>query len=312
LSGEDATIGRSLTQGASGQPVLHRYWDALLPMLAIWPPLILSAGHVVVFTLWTAWLSFTPSTLLPESGFVGWRNYSAVMGTRNFHVAYVNIVIFGIGFVALTSALGMLLAILLDQRVRGENIFRTIFLYPMAVSFVVTGTIWSWLLNPGIGIQKLVQDWGWTGFRFDWLVDRDMAIYTVVIAGAWQAAGFAMALFLAGLRSVDGEIIKAAQIDGAGAWRIYRRVVLPTIGPIVLAVMVILLQMAIKTFDLVRALTGGGPGIATNMPTTVVYDFMFQRGQIGRGAAAAILMLLALAVVIVPYKSYQWWRGRAR
>jgi glucose/mannose transport system permease protein len=265
-----------------------------------------------VFTLWTAWLSFTPSTLLPEAGFVGWRNYAAVAATRNFHVAYINIVIFGIGFVVLTSALGMLLAILLDQRVRGENIFRTIFLYPMAVSFVVTGTIWSWLLNPGIGIQRLVQDWGWTSFRFDWLIDRDMAIYTVVIAGAWQAAGFAMALFLAGLRSVDGEIIKAAQIDGAGAWRIYRRVVLPTIGPIVLAVMVILLQMAIKTFDLVRALTGGGPGIATSMPTTVVYDFMFQRGQIGRGAAAAILMLLALVVVIVPYKAYQWWRERAR
>jgi glucose/mannose transport system permease protein len=289
---------------------LRRLRDAVLPALAIWPPLILSAGHVVVFTLWTAWLSFTPSTLLPEAGFVGWRNYTSVMATRNFHVAYVNIVIFGVGFVVLTSAAGLLLAILLDQRVRGENVFRTIFLYPMAVSFVVTGTIWSWLLNPGIGIQRLVRDWGWTSFRFDWLVDRDMAIYTLVIAGAWQAAGFAMALFLAGLRSVDGEIIKAAQIDGAGPWRIYRRVVLPTMGPIVLAVMVILLQMAIKTFDLVRALTGGGPGIATSMPTIVVYDFMFQRGQIGRGAAAAILMLLALVVVIVPYKVHQRWRAR--
>jgi glucose/mannose transport system permease protein len=289
----------------------RRYWDVLLPMLAIWPPLILSAGQVVVFTVWTAWLSFTPSTLIPEAGYVGWRNYTSVMATRNFHVAYVNIVIFGVCFVVLTSALGLLLAILLDQRVRGENIFRTIFLYPMAVSFVVTGTIWSWLLNPGIGIQRLVQGWGWTSFRFDWLVDRDMAIYTLVIAGAWQAAGFAMALFLAGLRSVDAEIIKAAQIDGAGAWRIYRRVVLPTMAPIVLAVMVILLQMAIKTFDLVRALTGGGPGIATSMPTTVVYDFMFQRGQIGRGAAAAMLMLLALAVVIVPYKLHERWRTRS-
>ncbi|MEA2769043.1 MAG: glucose/mannose transport system permease protein [Acetobacteraceae bacterium] len=312
MSSETAWKAPGFAPHASGRRLIRRYWDALLPILAIWPPLILSAGHVVVFTLWTAWLSFTPSTLLPESGFVGWRNYVAVAGTRNFHVAYVNVVIFGIGFVILTSALGMLLAVLLDQRVRGENIFRTIFLYPMAVSFVVTGTIWSWLLNPGIGIQRLVQGWGWTGFRFDWLIDRDMAIYTVVIAGAWQAAGFAMALFLAGLRSVDAEIIKAAQIDGAGPWRIYRRVVLPTIGPIVLAVMVILLQMAIKTFDLVRALTGGGPGIATNMPTIVVYDFMFQRGQIGRGAAAAILMLLALVIVIVPYKSYQWWRERAR
>jgi glucose/mannose transport system permease protein len=323
VSGEEGLKAVSLRLDASGRDasgsgapraagLLRRYCDVALTALAIWPPLILSAGQVVVFTLWTAWLSFTPSTLIPEAGFVGWRNYSSVIGTRNFHVAYINVVIFGVCFVALTSALGMLLAVLLDQRVRGENIFRTIFLYPMAISFVVTGTIWSWLLNPGIGIQSLVRGWGWTGFRFDWLVDRDMAIYTLVIAGAWQAAGFAMALFLAGLRSVDAEIIKAAQIDGASAWRIYHRVVLPTIGPIMLAVMVILLQMAIKTFDLVRALTGGGPGIATNMPATVVYDFMFQRGQIGRGAAAAMLMLLALVVVILPYKLHQRWRGRAQ
>ncbi len=322
MSGQHVWKAAALAQraAASGAPTdtpsdapgaVRRGWNALLPMLAIWPPLILSAGHVVVFTAWTAWLSLTPSTLLPEAGFVGLRNYASVMATRNFHVAYSNIVIFGVCFVLATSALGMLLAILLDQRVRGENVLRTIFLYPMAVSFVVTGTIWSWLLNPGIGIQRLVRDWGWTGFRFDWLVDRDMAIYTLVIAGAWQAAGFAMALFLAGLRSVDGEIIKAAQIDGAGAVRIYARVVLPTIGPIVLTVMVILLQMAIKTFDLVRALTGGGPGIATSMPATVVYDFMFQRGQIGRGAAAAMLMLAALVVVIVPYQLFQRWRTRA-
>ena len=285
--------------------------DRVLPALAFWPPLILSAGHVVLFTLWTTWVSFTPSTLMPENGFVGLRNYTAVMATRNFHVAYTNIVIFGVGFVALTMLLGLLLAILLDQRVRGENIFRTIFLYPMAVSFVVTGTIWSWLLNPGIGIQKLVRDFGWTDFRFDWLINRDMAIYTLVIAGAWQAAGFAMALFLAGLRSVDGEIVKAAQIDGASTIRIYRRVVLPSMSPIFIAVLVILLQMAIKTFDLVRALTGGGPGIATNMPATVVYDFMFQRGLLGRGSAAAVLMLLSLLVVFVPYKIYQRFQRRS-
>lgn len=275
-----------------------------LPALAIWPPLILSAGHVVLFTLWTAWISFTPSTLMPEGGFVGFKNYASVMATRNFSVAYSNVIVFGLCFVILTTLLGLLLAILLDQRVRGESVLRTIFLYPMAVSFVVTGTIWSWLLNPGFGIQRLVRDMGWTDFRFDWLIDRDRAIYTLVIAATWQAAGFAMALFLAGLRSVDPEIVKAAKIDGAGPMRIYRRVVLPTMGPIFFAVMVILLQNAIKTFDLVRALTGGGPGIATSLPATVVYDFMFQRGQLGRGSAAAVLMLLALVAVGVPYLIY--------
>jgi len=292
-------------RAAPAAPALRRRLAALLPALAIWPPLILSAGHVVLFTLWTAWISFTPSTLLPQAGFVGLKNYASVMATRNFSVAYANVVLFGVCFVLLTTALGLLLAILLDQRVRGESVWRTIFLYPMAVSFVVTGTIWSWLLNPGFGIQKLVRDMGWSGFTFDWLIDRDRAIYTLVIAGAWQAAGFAMALFLAGLRSVDPEIVKAAQIDGARPARIYRRVVLPSMGPIFVTVAVILLQNAIKTFDLVRALTGGGPGIATNLPATVVYDFMFQRGQLGRGSAAAVLMLLALLVVFVPYAIYR-------
>ena len=168
---------------------------------------------------------------------------------------------------------------LLDQRVRGENVLRTIFLYPLAVSFVVTGTVWSWLLNPGLGIQKVVQNLGWTDFRFDWLVQSDKAIYTLIFAGVWQGAGFAMALFLAGLRSVDADLVKAAQIDGAGPWRMYRRVLLPTIWPIFITVFVILLRSAITSFDLVRALTGGGPGISTKLPTLVVYDFMFQRSR---------------------------------
>ena len=234
---------------------------------AIWLPLLVAAGNVVVFTLWTTWVSFTASSLMPDYTWVGLRNYWAVTRTANFQIAYVNLVIFGLGYVLLTMALGLLLAILLDQRVRGENVLRTIFLYPLAVSFVVTGTVWSWLLNPGLGIQKLVRDLGWTDFRFDWLVQSDKAIYTVILAGVWQAAGFAMALFLAGLRSVDGDLIKAAQIDGAGPLRIYRRVLLPTIWPIFVTVFVILLQWAIKAFDLVRALTGGGPGISTNLPT---------------------------------------------
>jgi glucose/mannose transport system permease protein len=285
----------------------RRLGDALTA-LAIWLPLLVAAGHVVVFTVWTSWVSFTPSTLLPDYSWVGLRNYWAVTRTANFQIAYVNLVIFGLGFVLLTMALGLLLAILLDQRVRGENVLRTIFLYPLAVSFVVTGTVWSWLLNPGIGIQKLVRDLGWLDFRFDWLVQSDKAIYTLIMAGVWQGAGFAMALFLAGLRSVDGDLIKAAQIDGAGPWRTYRRVLLPTIWPIFVTVFVILLQSAIKTYDLVRALTGGGPGISTMLPTLVVYDFMFQRGELGRGSAAAVLMLLSLVVVLAPYGIYVRWQ----
>ncbi len=286
--------------------------DNVLTQLAIWVPLAIAAGHVVLFTAWTTWVSFTASTLVPDYAWVGIRNYRAVMRTVNLQIAYVNLVIFGTGFVVLTAALGLLLAILLDQRVRGENVLRTIFLYPLAVSFVVTGTVWSWLLNPGLGIQKLVQSLGWAGFRFDWLVQPDKAVYTLIIAGAWQGAGFAMALFLAGLRSVDADLLKAAQVDGAGPWRIYRRVVLPTMWPIFVTVLVILLQFAIKTFDLVRALTGGGPGISTMLPALVVYDFMFQRGSLGRGSAAAVLMLLSLIAVLAPYGIYVRIQRRRR
>lgn len=282
-----------------------------LPLIVIWTPLLLSAAHVLGFTIWTTLLSFTSSTLVPEYGMVGWRNYQAVFRNQSFILAYSNLAIFGIGFVVATAAAGFMLAVLLDQRIRGENLLRLIYLYPLAVSFVVTGTVWSWLLNPGLGIEKMVRTLGWTAFQFDWIVNRDMALYTIIIAGVWHSAGFATALFLAGLRSVDADLVKAAQIDGAGPWRFYWKVVLPSIGPIVIAVMVILLQFAIKTFDLVRALTGGGPGISTTLPTLVVYDFMFQRGQLGRGSAAAVLLLLSLLLVLVPYWAYSRWRARA-
>ena len=307
-------MGTAATHPAAGkaagreQGVWRRRLGDALTGLAIWVPLVASAGHVVVFTAWTTWVSFTASSVMPDYDWVGLRNYFAVTRTANFQIAYVNLVIFGCGLVLLTMALGLLLAVLLDQRVRGENVLRTIFLYPLAVSFVVTGTVWSWLLNPGLGIQKVVHNLGWTDFRFDWLVQSDKAIYCVIIAGVWQGAGFAMALFLAGLRSVDADLVKAAQIDGAGPWRMYRRVLLPTIWPIFITVFVILLRSAITSFDLVRALTGGGPGISTNVPTLVVYDFMFQRAELGRGSAAAVLMLLSLAVVMVPYGLYVRWQ----
>jgi glucose/mannose transport system permease protein len=278
--------------------------------LVIWVPLLLSAAHLISFSIWTIWISFTPSTLIPVSGWVGLRNYSAVLASRNWQIAFDNLLLFGIAFVLLSLITGLALAILLDQRIRAENVLRTIFLYPLAVSFVVTGTVWSWLLNPSIGIEKLVHDLGWTSFHFDWLVNRDMAIWTIVIAAIWQSSGFAMALFLAGLRSVDADIIRAAQIDGAGPIRTYWRVILPTLWPITITVVVVQLQFAISAFDLVRALTNGGPGIATQLPALVVYDLMFQRNQLGRGAAAAVLMLLILLAVLLPYAAWRYVRRR--
>src|ERR1700735_376663 len=285
-------------------------WGRVLPHLVIWPPILISCAYVLVFSAWTVWVSFTRSTLLPEYSWAGWRNYSGMLASRNWQIAYTNLIIYGTCFVVFTMAIGLLLAVLIDQRIRAENIYRAIFLYPLAVSFVVTGTVWGWLLNPGIGVQKLMHDLGWTSFRFEWLIDRDMAIYTIVFAGVWQASGFAMALLLAGLRSVDADLLKAARVDGAGPLRLYLRVVFPTIGPIFVAVLVMLLQFAIKTYDLVVALTGGGPGLASTLPTVVVYDFMFQRGELARGSAAAVMLLCSLAFVLVPYGLYRAWRQR--
>jgi len=285
-------------------------WGRALPHLVIWPPILISCAYVLVFSAWTVWVSFTRSTLLPEYSWAGWRNYSGMLASRNWQIAYTNLIIYGTCFVVFTMAIGLLLAVLIDQRIRAENIYRAIFLYPLAVSFVVTGTVWGWLLNPGIGVQKLMHDLGWTSFRFEWLIDRDMAIYTIVIAAVWQASGFAMALLLAGLRSVETDLLKAARVDGAGPLRLYLRVVFPTIGPIFVAVLVMLLQFAIKTYDLVVALTAGGPGLASTLPTVVVYDFMFQRGELARGSAAAVMLLCSLGFVLAPYWLYQKWKQR--
>jgi glucose/mannose transport system permease protein len=273
---------------------------------------VLGAGllYVVGFTLWTTCISLTSSTLLPNYSFVGFQNYSRLLQSRVWRVAYFNLFVYGLAFICAACGIGMLLAVLIDQKIRAENLFRTIFLYPMALSFVVTGTVWGWILNPSIGVQHLVQDLGWTGFRFDWIVDRNMAIYTISIAAVWQASGFAMALFLAGLRSLDADLYKAAQIDGAKPLRMYIRILIPAIWPIVVSVLVILLQLALKTYDLVQAMTAGGPGIATTLPTTVVYDYMFQRGQMGAGSAAAVMLLMSLLIIIAPYFALQQIRRR--
>lgn len=289
---------------------MRRRLADFLPLLVIWLPLLISIAHVVGFTAWTTWLSFTPSDLLPEYDWAGLRSYRAVLRTENTAIAYANLLVYGVGYVGLTMIVGFVLAVLIDQRIRAENLLRTIYLYPLAVSFVVTGTVWSWLFNPGQGIQKFVNGLGWTDFRFDWIINRDLALYTIIIAAVWHGVGFAMALFLAGLRSIDPDLHKAAQIDGAGPFRFYLRIAAPGVAPIAISVLVILLQYAIKTFDLVRAMTGGGPGISTTLPALVVYDFMFQRGQLGRGSAAAVLLLLSLLVVLLPYYLYVHWRAR--
>ncbi|WP_099867150.1 carbohydrate ABC transporter permease [Pararhizobium haloflavum] len=280
--------------------VLDRVRD-ILPKIVLAPSFALILFFVYGFILWTLYLSFTNSRILPIYEIVGFDAYINLWSQPNWYMALKNLAIFGTLYIGLCIAIGLLLAILLDQKIRGEGVLRPIFLYPMALSFVVTGTAWKWFLNPGLGLERTMQQWGFENFQFDWLTSTDMAIYCVVIAGVWQASGFVMAMFLAGLRGIDGEIIKAAQIDGASSFSIYRRIVIPLLRPAFLSAVIVLAHMAIKSYDLVIALTGGGPGNATELPSTFMYSYTFTRSQMAVGSASAIMMLMGITAIIVPY-----------
>lgn len=274
--------------------------DRWLPRLVLSPTLAASLVFVYGFIALTGYLSLTPSRMMPRFEFAGLANYETLFGLDRWWTAAYNLGVFGLLFILFSLAIGLLLAVLLDQRIRAEGALRAIYLYPMALSFIVTGAAWKWILNPELGLENAVRQWGYSNFTFDWIVDPDMAIYTVVVAGVWQSSGFVMALFLAGLRGIDDSIIKAAQVDGASLPTIYARIVIPSLRPVFLSVFLILAHIAIKSFDLVMALTGGGPGTSSSVPAVFMYQYSFTRGQLGVGAASAMMMLATILAVLVP------------
>jgi len=272
-----------------------------LPKIVLAPTTIVMIVCMYGFIVWTGLISLTKSRMMPQWEFVGLDQYVRLFNNPRWHVAVDNLFIFLILFILIALVLGLLLAIFLDQKIRNEGVIRTIYLYPMAISFIVTGTAWKWILNPGLGIEKLVNDLGFVGFEFRWLVESDMAIYTIVIAAVWQSSGFVMALFLAGLRGVDDNLTKAAKIDGASTIRLYWHIILPLMRPVFFSAIVILTHIAIKSFDLVQALTGGGPGYSSDLPANFMYTYSFNRAQIGVGAASAMIMLFGVLAVLIPY-----------
>ena len=280
---------------------MKNYLQLLLPRIVLAPSFFLILVFVYGFIIYTGYLSLTDSRMLPTYEFMGWGNYTKLFGLRHWKIAVNNLAIFAILYILFCTVIGLLLAILLDQKIRAEGFLRPIFLYPMALSFIVTGTAWKWFLDPGIGLEHIMHQWGWESFEFGWIKDRTFAIYTVVIAAVWQSSGFVMAMFLAGLRGIDGEIMKAAQIDGASGFRIYRRIIIPMLRPAFLSAFVILAHLSIKAYDLVIALTNGGPGRATEVPATFMYSYTFSRNQMGVGATSAIIMLLIIFSIIIPY-----------
>jgi glucose/mannose transport system permease protein len=275
-------------------------------------PMILTA--VVVFvggTAWTVLYSFTDSKLLPRLRFVGFDQYERLWSTDRWLIAIENLAIYGLLSLIFSFVIGFLLACLLDQKIRYEDTFRTIFLYPFALSFIVTGLVWQWILNPDFGVQKVVRSLGFTTFTFDPLYDADIVIYGVLIAGLWQGTGLIMCLMLAGLRGIDEDIWKASRVDGIPKWKTYLFIVIPMMRPVLITTLVIVMAGIVKLYDLVVAQTGGGPGTASEVPAKYVYDFMFRAQNLGQGFAASTMMLLSVVIVVVPW-AYLEFGGRKR
>lgn len=270
-------------------------WVAMIPM-------VLTVAFAYLGTmLWTARVSLSHSRTFPSGDFAGVTQYVRLFHNDRWLLSLQNIVIYGACFIVACMVIGLLLAIFIDQRVVAEGALRTVFLYPYAMSFVATGLVWQWILNPQLGIQQVLHKLGFTHARFDWIVDQDYVIYTLVIATVWQASGLVMALLLSGLRGVDDEIWKAARIDGIPRWRVYASIVVPMLGPSISTAFVLLFVMVVKLYDAVVAMTQGGPGTASEVPAKFIMDYLFGRANIGLASAASIVLLMTVLAILAPF-----------
>jgi len=276
-------------------------YAAMLPMLAT----VLFAYLGTVF--WSVRVSVSSSRTLPSSDFVGLAQYTRLFASERWLLSLENVVVFGVIFIVACLVLGFLLAVFIDQKVAGEGVLRTVFLYPYAMSFVATGLIWQWVLNPELGIQSTVRALGFETFTFDWIATQDKVMYAIALAAVWQAAGLVMALMLAGLRGIDDSLWKAARIDGIPTWRVYMSIVLPMLGPSIGTAVVLLSVSVVKVYDVVVAMTQGGPGLASEVPGKFIMDNLFGRSNIGLASAASTVLLLTVLALLTP-----WMYARAR
>lgn len=283
---------RKLPQGRRPNWGLHL---ALLPLAAT--ALI---GYLAT-VVWSIGVSFTSSKMFANTNFVGLDQYYKLFASERWQISVHNLVLFAVLGISACMVLGFLLAVFIDQKIRSESIFRSIFLYPYAMSFVVTGLIWQWMLNPSMGIQATVRRLGFDTFQLDWIVTQDKVMYCIILAAVWQASGLVMAILLAGLRGVDEEIWKAARLDGIPTWRVYLNIVLPMISGAVATAFILQSITAIKVYDAVVAMTRGGPGLASEVPAKFILDHLFSRGSIGLASAASVVMLLTVVALLVPY-----------
>lgn len=269
---------------------------------------------LVVFlggTLWTVVYSFTNSKLLPKLSFVGFEQYERLWSTSRWIISIQNLMLYGVFSLVFTITIGFLLAVLMDQKIRFEDTFRTVMLYPFALSFIVTGLVWQWILNPQYGIEHIAHSLGMTWFSFDPLNNPQTVLFGLLIAGLWQGTGFVMCLMLAGLRGIDEDIWKASRVDGIPRWKVYVFIIIPMMRAVFITTLVLVASGIIRLYDLVVAQTSGGPGNASQVPAMYVYDYMFQAQNLAQGFAASSMMLLSVLIVLIPW-AYLEFGGKKR
>ncbi|WP_232790409.1 carbohydrate ABC transporter permease [Pelagovum pacificum] len=272
------------------------------------------ATAVIAFfggTIWTVVYSFTSSGLLPKLDWVGLDQYDRLWNTTKWIVSIKNLALYGAFSLVFTLVIGFVLAALLDRKIRFEDTFRTIFLYPFALSFIVTGLVWQWILNPEFGVQGVVRSMGWTSFTFNPLNDPDIVMFGLLIAGLWQGTGLIMCIMLAGLRGIDDDIWKASRVDGIPSWKTYVQIIIPMMRPVFITAVVLITSGIIKLYDLVVAQTSGGPGISSEVPAKYVMQSMFGGQNLGQGFAASTMMLVSVVIILVPWALLEFG-GRKR
>lgn len=289
-------------------------WSRASPRIALIPAIAITLVAFLGAILWTIWISFTRSRRFPDYQIDWddvWRQYDRLFGDNAWVTSLSNVVFLAIGS-GLAIVFGFVLAAMIEREKRAEGFFRTIFLYPLAVSFIVTGLVWRWMFNPDLGIENFLHDIGFENASFNWLGDRTTAMYGIILASIWHGLGFYMALMLAGLKSINSEIWKAARLDGVGVWRLYVEVIIPMMKFTFLTCAILLSLGVVKTYDIVLAMTGGGPGTSTWTPAYFVVNSYAARGNIGYASAAAVMMLLMTVAIFLPLVALTAWQARRR
>ncbi|WP_391572812.1 carbohydrate ABC transporter permease [Cohnella sp.] len=290
--------------------------ELLLPILMLLPSIAAIAIFIYGFIAKTGYTSFTDwNTLVQSDNFIGFDNYRFLFSDFRFQSDLRNTLVFTILFIAVTMMIGLFLALMIDRKVRGESFFRNVFIFPMAVSFIVTGVIWQWLLNPTTGINLILRKLGFDSVP-KWYTSTEIylglpigqikfgipiAIIAVAIATVWQMSGFAMAMYLAGLRAVPDDLREAARVDGAEESQIFFKVILPQLTPITMSLVIILAHISLKIFDLVYAMTGPGAMFVTDVPGVYMFETTFRGNHYAQGAGIATVMLVFISLLIIPY-----------